>query len=144
MMSTDPRHRLESQFAHFSFSKSQELKPVLQVANDLENSVFKVMLGILRSIFLGYEGASLLLLMSGSQLDIQIQGSLGPPRTAKNTSLSDFDSVGSSEDLKKRGKKIHPQPFLQQSLCPRGLDKSSWLHNKSHLKLAEAPLGAQC
>ena len=94
---------------------------MLQVANDLENSVLKVTLGILRSIFLEHEGASPLMVMSGSQLDIRIQGSLGPPRTAQNTSLSDFDSVGSSEDLKKEEKRFTLNPSYRNRFAPEGL-----------------------
>ena len=67
-------------------------------------------------IFLGHKAASPLVVMSGSQLGIQIQGRLGLPWTAQKTSLRDLDSVGSSEDLKQK-KKIHPQPFLQKLVC---------------------------
>ena len=42
------------------------------------------------------------MVMSGSQLGIQIQGRLGLPWTAQKTSLRDLDSVGSSEDLKQK------------------------------------------
>ena len=65
-------------------------------------------------IFLGHKSTFLLMAMSGSQLDIQIQGAVGFHSRPKMP-LSNSDSVGPSADFKKeekKKKKIYPQPSL--------------------------------
>ena len=84
-------------------------------------------------IFLGDKAASLLMVMSGSQLGIQIQGRLGLPWTAQKTSLRDLDCVGSSEDLKQK-KRFALNPSYRNCSAPEDLINTAGLVNRSHLE----------
>lgn len=67
-----------TQFAHFPLSKSPALKSVLKIADDLQNSVSKMIRGILRSVFPSWHKAAFPLAgMSESQLDTSMEGNLG-------------------------------------------------------------------
>ena len=73
------------------------------------------------------------MVMSGSQLGIQIQGRLGLPWTAQKTFLRDLDSVGSSEDLKRK-KRFALHPSYRNCSAPEDLINTAGLVNRSHLE----------